>query len=245
MTPYDAQKIRLRKIINESFPANYAYQIEIDSVDGFQGKEKDLILFSAVRSNFKGEVGFLEDARRMNVMLTRARRGIIIIGDQYTLCCESANWRPWLQYIEAQRSLIPHSLLKNYLDGSGATLLEETTMRLNMCASSGGSVSGSGTGSSLHAGLKNSLLPNSLSFMHQGFENQWHDHENSISSFDYNSRQSGSLKKTITPDASSSNQSKKKDYVLQEEEKFEKSRSKIKTEDVDPNVVDDWEQLVE
>lgn len=59
--------------------------VEIDSVDGFQGREKELVIVSLVRSNVEGEMGFLVDTRRMNVAMTRARRKLIVIGDSSTL----------------------------------------------------------------------------------------------------------------------------------------------------------------
>ncbi len=59
--------------------------LEIDSVDGFQGREKEAVVISLVRSNPKGEIGFLGDIRRMNVAMTRARRKLLIVGDSATL----------------------------------------------------------------------------------------------------------------------------------------------------------------
>ncbi len=59
--------------------------LEIDTVDGFQGREKEAVVISLVRSNAKGEIGFLSDERRMNVALTRARRKLIVIGDSATI----------------------------------------------------------------------------------------------------------------------------------------------------------------
>jgi superfamily I DNA and/or RNA helicase len=59
--------------------------LEIDTVDGFQGREKEAVLISLVRSNATGEIGFLSDTRRMNVALTRARRKLIVVGDSATL----------------------------------------------------------------------------------------------------------------------------------------------------------------
>jgi superfamily I DNA and/or RNA helicase len=59
--------------------------LEIDTVDGFQGREKEAVIISLVRSNTTGEIGFLGDTRRMNVALTRARRALIVIGDSATI----------------------------------------------------------------------------------------------------------------------------------------------------------------
>ena len=78
ITPYAAQARLLRTLIE-----NLA--IEIDTVDGFQGREKEAVVISLVRSNTTGEVGFLADTRRTNVALTRARRKLIVIGDSSTL----------------------------------------------------------------------------------------------------------------------------------------------------------------
>ncbi len=78
IAPYAAQVRWLRDHCNSD-------ELEIDTVDGFQGREKEAVLISCVRSNSTGEIGFLSDTRRMNVALTRARRKLIIIGDSATL----------------------------------------------------------------------------------------------------------------------------------------------------------------
>ena len=59
--------------------------LEIDTVDGFQGREKEVVILTMVRSNERGEIGFLSDTRRTNVAITRARRKLIVIGDSATL----------------------------------------------------------------------------------------------------------------------------------------------------------------
>ena len=71
--------------------------IEVKTVDGYQGREKEVIVFSCVRSNSEGRIGFLSDPRRLNVALTRAKRGLIVIGDPSTLR-EDENWSAWLEH---------------------------------------------------------------------------------------------------------------------------------------------------
>ena len=78
IAPYAAQV----RLLRESLAVP---ELEIDSVDGFQGREKEAVVISLVRSNADGEIGFLADVRRMNVALTRARRKLLVIGDSATL----------------------------------------------------------------------------------------------------------------------------------------------------------------
>lgn len=78
ISPYAAQVRLLRE-------RAVAPDLEIDTVDGFQGREKEAVVISLVRSNREGEIGFLADTRRMNVALTRPRRKLIVIGDSATL----------------------------------------------------------------------------------------------------------------------------------------------------------------
>ncbi|HEY7157164.1 MAG TPA: C-terminal helicase domain-containing protein, partial [Gemmataceae bacterium] len=78
IAPYAAQVRRLRELLPVA-------GLEIDSVDGFQGREKEVVVLSLVRSNREDEIGFLADVRRLNVALTRARRKLLVIGDSATL----------------------------------------------------------------------------------------------------------------------------------------------------------------
>lgn len=81
ITPYRAQKKAIQALLGDLLEAG----LEVDTVDGFQGREKEAILVDLVRSNPDGELGFLKDTRRMNVSLTRARRFLLVLGDSATL----------------------------------------------------------------------------------------------------------------------------------------------------------------
>ncbi|MDQ2656530.1 MAG: AAA domain-containing protein, partial [Bacteroidota bacterium] len=86
ITPYSAQVDELRKLAEASTVMAPVYRsITINTVDAFQGQERDVIVISFVRSNDKGEVGFLADIRRTNVAMTRARKKLILVGDSATL----------------------------------------------------------------------------------------------------------------------------------------------------------------
>ncbi len=96
ITPYAAQVRRLRELIPDA-------AVEIDTVDGFQGREKEAVVISLVRSNPQGELGFLTDTRRMNVALTRARRSLTVFGDSSTLANHEFYLR-LLEYFENQHA---------------------------------------------------------------------------------------------------------------------------------------------
>lgn len=100
ISPYKVQTQYLRQQIRkrEEFRP-FRQVISVNTVDGFQGQERDLIFISLVRSNDNGQIGFLSDLRRMNVAMTRARMKLIIFGDKHTLCHHSF-YRQLIKYVE-------------------------------------------------------------------------------------------------------------------------------------------------
>lgn len=132
ITPYSAQALLLRAKLGEvcrryTKPMDIAHGrsdadeaeeteeaeeaekavVEVSSVDGFQGREKELIIFSAVRSNAARTVGFVADERRLNVAITRARRGLVIVGDDGTLGAGSETWRDYLRFLTRKGCMLP------------------------------------------------------------------------------------------------------------------------------------------
>ena len=100
ISPYKEQKKLLYEKFNqEIFSQYFKHQVTIDTVDGFQGQERDVIYISLVRSNESGTIGFLSDTRRMNVAMTRARRKLILIGNSATLGSH-AFYSDYLDYVE-------------------------------------------------------------------------------------------------------------------------------------------------
>lgn len=96
ISPYRAQVQYLRRLIGKrEFFKPYRKLITVNTVDGFQGQERDIIVISLVRSNADGQIGFLGDLRRMNVAITRARMKLIILGDRETLTRHSFYNRLW------------------------------------------------------------------------------------------------------------------------------------------------------
>jgi superfamily I DNA and/or RNA helicase len=83
LSPYKAQ-INLIENLLKDLNLNFNL-IETNTIDSFQGREKDFIILSLARSNMNMEIGFLEDTRRLNVALTRAKKELIIIGDSETI----------------------------------------------------------------------------------------------------------------------------------------------------------------
>jgi superfamily I DNA and/or RNA helicase len=78
ISPYDDQVDRIEQRLDVD-------GLEVDTVDGFQGREKEVVLVSLVRSNDRGAIGFLDEPRRFNVALTRARRKAVVVGDSTTV----------------------------------------------------------------------------------------------------------------------------------------------------------------
>ncbi|KAH9962122.1 P-loop containing nucleoside triphosphate hydrolase protein [Russula dissimulans] len=96
ITPYQAQVALLSSFLRSL----YGPELEIGTVDGMQGREKEAVVISLVRSNDKREVGFLKDERRLNVAMTRARRHLCVVGDSSTVQHGSKYLKDWLVWLE-------------------------------------------------------------------------------------------------------------------------------------------------
>ncbi|EEB08346.1 DNA polymerase alpha-associated DNA helicase A [Schizosaccharomyces japonicus yFS275] len=95
ITPYNAQATLLRNLLHER---NLA--IEVGSIDSVQGREKEAIIFSLVRSNDEREIGFMSEKRRLNVAITRAKRHLCVVGDAMTVRNGSDFLKSWIDYME-------------------------------------------------------------------------------------------------------------------------------------------------
>ena len=87
LTPYSRQV----QLLKQTIPA--AMDVVVSTIDGFQGREGDIVVFTTVRCNVEGEIGFVEDERRLNVAWTRPKLGLIVVGDKRTLETKSALWK--------------------------------------------------------------------------------------------------------------------------------------------------------
>ena len=110
VTPYSGQVRLVSELIANddelrSIPG-ILNTIEVKSVDGYQGRERDVIIFSAVRSNRHSNVGFLSDWRRLNVAMTRARDALIVVGDMETLTEGDKHWAALAKWCEGVRCVI-------------------------------------------------------------------------------------------------------------------------------------------
>lgn len=98
ITPYRQQVDRAQDLLDDE-PRTHDFNITVNTVDGFQGRESDVVYLSLVRSNTRAEIGFLADYRRMNVALTRARKYLIVIGDSATVGSDPF-FAGFLKYVE-------------------------------------------------------------------------------------------------------------------------------------------------
>ncbi|KAJ6588277.1 AAA domain-containing protein [Mycena capillaripes] len=96
ISPYQAQVTLLTTLIRPQ----YGSELEIGTVDGMQGREKDAVIISLVRSNETREVGFLKEKRRLNVAMTRAKRHLCVVGDSATVCYGGKYLKRWLAWLE-------------------------------------------------------------------------------------------------------------------------------------------------
>uniref|UniRef100_A0A7R9UH85 RNA helicase n=1 Tax=Pinguiococcus pyrenoidosus TaxID=172671 RepID=A0A7R9UH85_9STRA len=105
----DEGEEKLKDLRNERLRTEL-FQVEVNTVDGFQGREKPLVVFSSVRSNSGSRVGFLSDWRRLNVALTRPREGLVVLGDPRTLKSD-ATWSAYVRWCQNKGFVVPPGAL--------------------------------------------------------------------------------------------------------------------------------------
>lgn len=105
ITPYQAQLLELNSQFARALGPGYLEEVELNTVDGYQGKEKDIILFSCVRAGGKKGIGFLADVRRMNVGLTRGRLNVLVVGRAETLQ-QNKHWRALLEHAKRMGAFV-------------------------------------------------------------------------------------------------------------------------------------------
>ena len=125
ITPYNLQVELLRSRLSCKYPA-----LEIKSMDGFQGREKEAIIISMVRSNTKGEIGFLAENRRMNVAVTRARRHLTIVGDSSTVS-RDLFLSSLVEYISAHGEIWSAEQYRCHISGENTHLARRITTKVS------------------------------------------------------------------------------------------------------------------
>ena len=111
ISPYNGQVHLIKSLLAEDtdiidLVRSTSATIEVNSVDGYQGRERDVIIFSAVRSNHQGNIGFLTDWRRLNVALTRAKSALLVVGDMDTLAEGDKYWGAFSKWCEGTGCLV-------------------------------------------------------------------------------------------------------------------------------------------
>eukprot|EP00536_Pseudo-nitzschia_multiseries_P003961 jgi/Psemu1/237134/estExt_Genewise1.C_630076 len=111
ISPYNGQVHLIKSMLADdadiiSLVRSTSAIIEVNSVDGYQGRERDVIIFSTVRSNHQGNIGFLTDWRRLNVALTRAKSALLVVGDKETLSEGDKYWGAFTKWCESTRCLV-------------------------------------------------------------------------------------------------------------------------------------------
>ncbi|XP_070614589.1 probable helicase senataxin [Erythrolamprus reginae] len=133
ITPYNAQKRRIRRQLDKEFGGNSVG--EVDTVDGFQGREKDCIIVTCVRANSsQGSIGFLRSLQRLNVTITRAKYSLFILGKLKTLM-ENRDWNEMIQDAQRRGNIIQTS--KNTYKASALKILKSRPLPPHAALSAG------------------------------------------------------------------------------------------------------------